>query len=126
MGLNLFNQYELKDGKLIPVDPNNPYSINIEQIKVARTEIDDDVSVSTVLLPMDHNLHFDADKMPKIFETMIFGGEHNGFTGRYPTYNEALKHHNLIVESLKENKPLPKIEISPNWLEDYLRMFDYD
>ncbi len=83
------------------------------------------ITVSTVLLPMDHNWD-QTNKMPKIFETMIFGGEHHEFQARYPTYNEALKHHNLIVESIKENKPLPKIKISPNWLEDYLQMFDYD
>lgn len=116
--MGLIVNHKLKNGKLVPGKP-----LDIESLRVEYTDLGF-AAVSTVLLPMDHNLHFDEDKMPKIFETMIFGGEHDQFQARYPTYNEALKHHNLIVESLKENKPLPKIEISPNWLEDYLRMFD--
>lgn len=45
-----------------------------------------DVRVSTVFLCLDHRIGPGA---PLLFETMIFGGEHDGYTDRYSTWEEA-------------------------------------
>lgn len=44
------------------------------------------VTVSTVFLGADHNW---GTGPPKIFETMIFGGEHNKYRDRATTWEEA-------------------------------------
>lgn len=48
------------------------------------------VEVSTVFLGMDHS--FRGSK-PILFETMIFGGDHDGYQKRYETWDDALKGH---------------------------------
>ena len=45
------------------------------------------VRVSTVFLGLDHC--FDGDGPPVLFETMIFGGEHDQDQERYCTWEEA-------------------------------------
>lgn len=53
---------------------------------VARTG-NADLAVSTVFLGLDHN--FSGRGPPLLFETMIFGGPHDGKQRRYATYDEA-------------------------------------
>ena len=60
---------------------------------VALTELDD-VTVSTVWLGLNHNF---GDGPPLIFETMIFGGQHDEFQERYSTEAEALAGHEIAV-----------------------------
>lgn len=62
---------------------------------VARTE-KDDVLVSTVLLPTNHNFNGEP---PHIFETMIFGGRFSEreYQTRCSTYAEALEMHKAAV-----------------------------
>ena len=64
---------------------------------VARTE-QGDVSVSTVFIGIDHRFGVDPDipedqlndeDAPVIFETMIFGGEHDDYQVRYHTWEQA-------------------------------------
>jgi hypothetical protein len=43
-----------------------------------------DVKVSTVFLGLDHR--FGDEDRPILFETMIFGGEHDQFQERYDTW----------------------------------------
>jgi hypothetical protein len=50
-----------------------------------------DVRVSTVFLGLDHN-HFGVGA-PLLFETMVFGGEHDGDAWRCSTWEEAEKQH---------------------------------
>lgn len=57
--------------------------------RVAKTE-DGDISVSTVFLGIDHSF---GDGPPMLFETMIFGGEHDEDQWRYSTWEEAEKGH---------------------------------
>jgi hypothetical protein len=49
------------------------------------------VEVSTVFLGLDYN--FAGIGPPILFETMIFGGDDDGFMQRYATYDEALAGH---------------------------------
>jgi hypothetical protein len=65
--------------------------------RVARTEISKGVVVSTIFLGLDHAF---GDGPPVLFETMVFGGEHNGDQRRYCTWAEAEIGHMELVEEL--------------------------
>ena len=67
--------------------------------QVVVTDISDDVRVSTVFLGLDHN-YLDTGP-PLIFETLIFGGEHNGDMDRYSTYEEAEAGHEVMVKRVR-------------------------
>jgi hypothetical protein len=60
------------------------------------------VDVSTVFLTVDHN-HFPElnDGLPILFETMVFGGEHNEFCVRCSTYEQAVAQHQRTVSMVK-------------------------
>lgn len=64
---------------------------------IAQTEVNN-CQVSTVFLGTNYNY---AAGIPTLFETMIFGGEHDEYIKRYDTWDEAEKGHNEIVESIK-------------------------
>ncbi len=69
--------------------------------EVAYTEKEDGVFISTVFLGIDHS--FGGDK-PLLFETMIFGGDNDGYQDRYATKEEALAGHEealLVATGLK-------------------------
>jgi hypothetical protein len=53
-----------------------------------------DVRISTVFLGLDHSF---GGAIPILFETMIFGGEHDQFQDRYETREQALKGHQKAV-----------------------------
>ncbi len=61
---------------------------------VQRTQIQG-IEVSTVFLGMDHRF---GKGEPLLYETMIFGGEHDQYQQRYSTWDEALKGHQLACE----------------------------
>lgn len=50
-----------------------------------------DVTVSTVFLGLDHA--FAENERPMLFETMVFGGTHNGTQDRCSTWEEAEAQH---------------------------------
>ena len=56
----------------------------------------DGVRVSTVFLGLNHALH--ANEPPLIFETMIFGGEHDQEQDRCSTWDEAEQMHKRMCE----------------------------
>lgn len=56
----------------------------VEQTKIGN------VKISTVFLGVDHS--FDGGK-PLLFETMIFGGDEDGYQERYSTWDEAVIGH---------------------------------
>ncbi len=58
---------------------------------IEQTDLEGDVRVSTVFLGIDHN--FNLTGPPILFETMIFGGEHDQYQDRCATYDEAKKMH---------------------------------
>jgi hypothetical protein len=51
------------------------------------------VEVSTVFLGIDHN--FWDEGPPILFETMVFGGEHDGDQWRCSTWEQALQQHEI-------------------------------
>lgn len=59
----------------------------------------DEVKISTVFLGLDHQFTHGS---PLLYETMIFGGEHDGYQDRYSTRNEALFGHNKALDMVKK------------------------
>lgn len=59
-----------------------------------------DVTVSTAFLGLDHN-HFGGGP-PLLFETMIFGGEHDQYQVRCSTWDEAVAQHNEAVALVRK------------------------
>jgi len=55
-----------------------------------------DVRVSTVFLGLDHRFY--GDGPPLLFETMIFGGPHDGYQRRYATWDDAERGHTDACE----------------------------
>lgn len=86
------------------VEPDESYgSQSIDERRVARSEVPrPPVEVSTVFLGLDHR-HF-GDGPPILFESMIFGGEHDGWATRYCTKAEAQTGHDAICKALSEGR----------------------
>lgn len=62
------------------------------------------ILVSTVFLGLDHALLRD-DNTPVLWETMIFGGEHDQYQERYTSHKDALKGHEKALTLItKENE----------------------
>ena len=66
---------------------------------------DEEIRVSTVFLGLDHN--HSQEGPPILFETMIFGGEHDQSQWRYWTFDEALQGHRWSVELVGQTVNLP-------------------
>jgi hypothetical protein len=94
--------YILKDG--VPVLESNLltwakwFEGGDDKRRVAFTEIGG-VKVSTVFLGIDHSFGGGA---PVLFETMIFGGEHDKYQERYCTLEEAMIGHEKAVSLVKD------------------------
>lgn len=67
---------------------------------VAKDQIGD-VGISTVFLGIDHR--FADDGPPLIFETMIFGGEHDQYQTRASTWDEAERQHAEAVALVRSS-----------------------
>lgn len=64
---------------------------NTDDVIVAKTQLPGDVEISTVFRGIDHN--FGRRGKPILWETMIFGGEHDGYQDRYTSRADAEKGH---------------------------------
>ena len=60
-----------------------------------------DILVSTVFLGLDHA--WDSDT-PVLWETMIFGGEHNQYQERYTSHEDALEGHEKALTLITKIK----------------------
>lgn len=79
--------------------------VDRKPVKCAMMDMEDDRAVgranigktliSTVFLAIDHNWH--AGGTPILFETMIFGGQFNGYQERYSTWEEAEAGHQIAI-----------------------------
>jgi hypothetical protein len=67
--------------------------------QVEKTQINDDVFVSTIFLTINHR--HAGDGPPIVFETMVFGGKLDGVQKRYCTVEDARKGHWDTVELAK-------------------------
>jgi len=99
---------ELKEWKYILDEHNNPvqcHSISewaewfeTHDRTVKRDNLPDECLVSTVFLAQDHNF---GHGVPLLFETMVFGGNHNDYMRRYETIEEALEGHEEVLRILR-------------------------
>lgn len=96
--MNLY--YTLDENKNpVPVDMWE-YAMKHQQVThVAKDVLEIDgvsVRVSTVFLGLNHA--WGEDMPPILFETMIFGGEHDQYQERYNTWDEAVEGHKRAME----------------------------
>lgn len=70
--------------------------------RIGLDRIDDSVEVSTVWLGLNHA--FMPGGPPLIFETLIFGGRHDGELQRYSTESEALAGHLHAINELRAGR----------------------
>ena len=73
---------------------------NVNQKKVKQDTIGE-ILVSTVFLSLDHS--FGGEK-PLLWETMIFGGEHDQYQDRYSSYEDALKGHQQALDLINNQE----------------------
>jgi hypothetical protein len=66
--------------------------------KVVKQESIGEIRISTVFLGLDHSYN---SPIPVLWETMIFGGEHDQYQERYSSYEEAVEGHETAVEMVK-------------------------
>jgi hypothetical protein len=62
------------------------------------------VRVSTIFLGIDRNFILRERGRPILWETMVFGGRHDGYCQRYATREEALAGHAGAVKLAKGKK----------------------
>ncbi|HEX5015975.1 MAG TPA: hypothetical protein VFX15_00140 [Actinomycetes bacterium] len=63
----------------------------------------EEACVSTVWIGIDHRIF--GDGPPLIYETMVFGGKHNGYCERYPTVGAARQGHARICQMVFDPQP---------------------
>lgn len=94
--------YKLNEDKTTELLPPGTYP-NFEEDRHIGDDTINGARISTVFLGLDHNW---GDGPPVLFETMVFGGEHDEWMDRYHTYDEALAGHKKVVDCITNNKPL--------------------
>ena len=98
--------YILIDGKAEPTDDINLWGLGMSDNNIKFNKFGDS-NVSTVFLGMDHSLRGED---PVLFETQVFGGEHDGYIDRYHTLEDSIIGHDTICEMVdkiridRENK----------------------
>ena len=92
-------RYKLIGHTPVEVDDLMEWADEVENTNhcVQRDEIDG-VTVSTVFLTLDHSF---GQGSPLLFETMIFGGFHDGYQERYTTWDEAVEGHQKALGLVK-------------------------
>ncbi len=65
---------------------------------VSRTDLPGDVQISTVFLGLDHGW---GRGEPVLFETMIFGGQHDQHMWRYTSREAAVLGHLEVLDALR-------------------------
>lgn len=94
-------RYYILDGHKIVavgVDAFIPWYESAELRRVDRADVGD-AEVSTVFLGIDHS--FGGDRVPLLFETMIFGGPFDEYTERHTSWQDAQRRHDEIVAQLR-------------------------
>jgi hypothetical protein len=71
---------------------------DIDNRRVARTQLTDMITVSTIFTGMDLPPH----EPPLLFETEIFGGEYGGCRWAFASWDEAKLGHDVIVAALRK------------------------
>lgn len=97
--------YKLAEDGQTPVPlPEGVYPKDMDEWRdphrtVGSTQITPDIRVSTVFLCLDHS--YAPDGEPILWETMVFGGPHDGWQSRYTSYADAKEGHEWVVAMVK-------------------------
>ena len=76
-------------------------SLEYENISLIYSSISEDCYLSTVFLSLDHSFNRCSD--PVLFESLWFGGIHDGRQQRYCTiYDAILGHRSMLIDYLEE------------------------
>lgn len=81
------DKYILEGHKVVPVDLMTWARWFEKAERHVASDMIGEVQVSTVFLGLDHR--FGDDGPPLLFETMIFGGEHDQYQERCSTWEQA-------------------------------------
>lgn len=98
----MINYYILKDKIPVCVESFQEWAKwfeSMENRQVLSTDLVVDgipVRVSTVFLGISFN--FDVNPVFALFESVVFGGELNNYIERYPTWDEAIAGHLLLLD----------------------------
>ena len=87
--------YILKNKTPVKVDDVLEWGKSRREDRIVGKTMIGDIYVSTVFLWRDHSFLEGAD--PILFETMIFGGDHDGYQERYTTWEGAEVGHLFAV-----------------------------
>jgi hypothetical protein len=79
---------ESKINEYVDWEEANPTKKAVKQENVG------DIRISTVFLGLDHAWNSDV---PVLWETMIFGGEHDQYQERYTSVEDALEGHQIAL-----------------------------
>lgn len=96
--------YILDGHETIPVDMLTWamwFKSNSDARRVANEEVGH-ARVSTVFLGLDHSF---GSGQPMIFETLVFGGPHDGDMERCTTWAEAEAQHAMMVKKISASEP---------------------
>jgi hypothetical protein len=94
--------YKLEGHTPVRVESLHEWGVYMEsaQKQVAETIVGD-ARISTIFTGVDYGF----GKKPLVFETTVFGGEHDSLLRRYSTWEEAAKGHDEIVIQVITTKP---------------------
>ena len=90
--------YMLIGTKPVPVSTVTEWAIWFEKAGRVASDYVGDVHISTVFLGIDHSF---GSGPPLLFETMIFGGDHDGYQERFRTWDEAAAGHKIALALVK-------------------------
>lgn len=93
-----------KDKNVVPTNDLRAWSEFFEKPDrfLFRTKLKE-VDVSTVFIGLDHRFGL-KEGDPIVFETLVMGGEHDGYMERYCTYKQAEESHHRIVKALMKGE----------------------
>lgn len=96
---NRVDRYYILDGTVpVPVDLLAwAQWYETHERHVAETWVTPTVRVSTIFLGLDHQWDPWGRSRPRLFETMIFGGEHDHEQWRWSSWHEAEQGHEAAV-----------------------------
>jgi len=118
---NITGKYILVDRVPVPCPDLFKWGRFMEEAErhVAETMVEG-VRVSTVFLGLDHEF---GEGPPILFETMIFGGEHNqDYQTRCCTWDEAEKMHLVGIKAAKKGRKAPTSEWANRMLKKSLQI----
>ena len=93
--------YKLVGHQAVPVNDLIEWARWFEtaDLRVALTELD----LGTISTVFCARVYPAGRMMPALFETMVFGGEHNEYQERYSTWDEAEAGHKRVVEMVRKS-----------------------